>query len=170
MSTKKSRRIAVGAIISALAVVFLYISCLLPTLQLTLVAVAGILSAAVLIECGVAASWLVFACVSVLSLILLPDKSSAVFYVLFFGHYPILKYLLEKIRKPVLCWLCKLCVGNICLLLIVLLLHAFFPEWAVEYPLWAVWIVCLAVFVLFDVALTRLLGYYQFRIRPKFKR
>ena len=52
MERQNSRMLAVGAIVSALAVVLLYISCVLPTLQLTAVAVAGVLSAAVLIECG----------------------------------------------------------------------------------------------------------------------
>lgn len=170
MERQNSRMLAVGAIVSALAVVLLYISCVLPTLQLTVVAVAGVLSAAVLIECGPGRAALVYLCVSALSLLLLPDKSSAVFYVLFFGHYPIVKYELERIRNPVFCWCAKLASGNLCIGALALLLAIFFPEWRFEYPLWIVWLLGNAVFVLFDLALTKLIAYYQFRIRPKIMR
>lgn len=162
--------LAIGAIVSALAVVLLYISCLLPTLQLTVVAIAGILSAAVVIESGAARAALVYVCVSILSLLLLPDKSSAVFYVFFFGHYPIVKYEVERIRKPILGWSIKILCGNLCIGAIALLLALFFPEWSFEYPLWIVWVLGIAVFVLFDLALTKLIVYYQFRIRPKIMR
>ncbi len=170
MKKDASRQLATGAVVSALAVVLLYISCLLPTLQLTVVAVAGILSAAVLIECGAGRAALVWGAVSLLSLLLLPDKSSAVFYLLFFGHYPIVKYELERIEKPALCWAAKLAVGNVCILLTLWLVSLFFPEWEFEYALWIMWLLCLLVFVLFDLALTRLIAFYQFRIRPKIMR
>ena len=165
-----SRQLAVGAVVSALAVVLLYVSCLLPTMQLTVIAVAGVLSAAVLIECGAGRAALVYACVSILSCLLLPDKSSAVFYLLFFGHYPIVKYELERIRRPAACWAAKLAAGNLCMAAIVLVLRLFFPEWRFEYALWIVWGLGLVTFVLFDLALSRLIVYYQFKIRPKIMR
>ena len=170
MKKDASRQLTTGAIVSALAVVLLYISCLLPTLQLTVVAVAGILSAAVLIECGPGRAALVWAAVSLLSLLLLPDKSSAVFYLLFFGHYPIVKYELERIDRPLLCWGAKLLCGNVCILLTLWLVSLFFPEWEFEYAMWIMWLLCLLIFVLFDLALTRLITFYQFRIRPKIMR
>ena len=170
MKNNASRQLAVGAVVSALAVVLLYISCLLPTLQLTVIAAAGILSAAVLIECGAARAALVYAAVTVLAFLLLPDKSSALFYALFFGHYPIVKYELERINRPALCWAAKLAVGNVCILLTLWLISLFFPEWQFEYAAWIMWLACLLVFVLFDLALTRLIAFYQFRIRPKIMR
>lgn len=162
--------LALSAVLGALAVVLLLLSCILPTMQLTVVAIAGVLSAAVLIECGVKWAVMQFGAVSILAILLLPDKSSALFYTLFFGHYPIVKYLLERIHSPVLCWGAKLAAGNLCLAAMILLLRAFFPEWQMEYSLWIIILLCEGVFVLFDLALSRLLGYYQFRIRPKILR
>jgi len=159
--------LSISAVLGALAVVLLMLSCVLPTMQLTVIAVAGILSAAVLIECGVKWAGLQYGTVSILAILLLPDKSSALFYTLFFGHYPIVKYLLERIHNPILCWGAKLAAGNLCLAAMILLLRAFFPEWQMEYELWMIILLCEGVFVLFDLALSRLLGYYQFRIRPK---
>ena len=167
---RDTRKLALSAILGALAVVLLLLSCVLPTMQLTVIAVAGILSAATLIENGVKWAALQYGAVSILSILLLPDKSSALFYTLFFGHYPIVKYLLERIHNPILCWCAKLAAGNLCLGVMILLLRAFFPEWQMEYELWIIILLCEAVFVLFDLALSRLLGYYQFRIRPKLMR
>ncbi|MBE6929309.1 MAG: hypothetical protein E7463_03425 [Ruminococcaceae bacterium] len=164
---RQSQRVSTGAIVAALAVVLLYISCMTPTMQLTVVAMAGVLTAAVMIEAGTGLSMMVFAAVSMLSLLILPDKSSGVFYLLFFGHYPVVKYHLERIRRPFLCWMAKMAAGNLCLLGIWLILRLFFPEWVFEYALWIVWAVCNLTFVLFDIALTRLLIYYQYRIRPR---
>lgn len=164
---RDTRRLALSAILGALAVVLLLLSCILPTMQLTVVAVAGILSAVVLIESGVKWAGLQYGAVSILSILLLPDKSSALFYTLFFGHYPIVKYLLERIHNPFFCWGAKLIAGNLCLGAMILLLKAFFPEWQMEYALWIIVLLCEGVFVLFDLALSRLLGFYQFRIRPK---
>lgn len=164
---RQSQRVSTGAIVTALAVVLLYISCAMPTMQLTVVAAAGILTAAVMIEAGTGLSVMVYVAVSLLSLLILPDKSSGVFYLFFFGHYPIVKYHLERVSNPVLCWAAKLAAGNLCIAAVCLILHLFFPEWVFEYALWIIWAMCNLVFVLFDVALTRLIVYYQYRIRPR---
>lgn len=143
---------------------------MMPTMQLTVIAAAGILSAAMLIEGGVKWALLMYGAVSILSALLLPDKSSAVFYILFFGHYPIIKYEIERIRSLWISWAVKLAAGGVCVALIIWILGAFFPEWEFDYAGWIIAVLCMAVFVLFDVALTRLLGWYQYRIRPKLYR
>ena len=85
------------------------------------------------------------------------------FYVLFFGHYPILAYLLERYASLFFAGYVNY-ASEIFVFADRAAVACILPVGG-QYPLWAVWIVCLAVFVLFDVALTRLLGYYQFRIR-----
>jgi len=166
-----TRKLALSAILSAMAVALLFVSCLTPTMQLAVIAFAGLLSAVVLIECGISWSVLVWLCTALLSFLLLPDKSSALFYLLYFGHYPIVKYLTETIRKPWLEWTAKLGVCHICLAAIWLLLKLFFSQWTAGDAVWyLMWLACVAVFVLYDLAMTRLLVLYQHRIRPKFQR
>jgi hypothetical protein len=164
-----TRKAAFGAISAALAVAILFVSTLLPTLQLSAVALAGMLSAAVLIEAGAAYSTLCYAAVSILSLLLLPEKSSAVFYFLFFGHYPIVKYLLERLRSPVLCWAGKIICANLCFFALWGVLRLFFPDWEFPLALWLLWGLGNATFVMFDIALTRLIAFYQFRIRARLR-
>ena len=168
--SRDTKLLATGAILGAAAVVLMLASCVMPTMQLTVIAAAGILSAAMLIEGGLKWALLMYGAVSILSALLLPDKSSAVFYILFFGHYPIIKYEIERIRKIWLSWVVKLAAGGVCTVLIIWILSAFFPEWEFDYAKGIIGLMCMAVFVLFDVALTRLLGWYQFRIRPKLYR
>ena len=68
--------------------------------------IASLFAIIAVIEYGRSAPWLVFAVTSVLSLIIMPQNTSAWMYVLFFGYYAILKEKLEK-RGRVLSWILK---------------------------------------------------------------
>lgn len=63
----------------------------------------------------------VFLAVSVLSMLFVPDKETALMYALFFGYYPIVKPLIEKIKVKVLPFLLKLLLFNFSVFIIELL-------------------------------------------------
>ena len=71
-------------------------------------ALCGVLTTLVVIECGDRTALLMYGAVSILSLLLLPAKESAVVYLLVFGWYPVAKRRIESINKPVLEWGLKL--------------------------------------------------------------
>ena len=115
---------------------------------------------------------MIYGVTAILSLILLPNKTPAAFYTLFFGFYPILKEKFEKMPRAV-CWLLKEITFNISLILV-----GIFAVWlmlgennALVNPITIGVAVVLAeaVFVLYDIALTRLISFYIMVLRKRLK-
>lgn len=80
-------------------------------------AFAGILILFIVIEIDKKWAFGVFVVVSILSLMLLPNKEAAVFYTCFFGHYPIIKALIEGKKLPRAGeFIIKIIIFNICVL------------------------------------------------------
>jgi hypothetical protein len=122
-----TKRIAYSAMLSAVSVLLLYISSVAPTMRLGLVAMAGVLPAVIVIRFGVPTAFASYAAVSILALILLPDKLTAVLYIVLFGHYPMFKNLIERLRRMWLEWLLKLALFNV-LAALLFLLNALFLQ------------------------------------------
>ncbi len=105
-------------------------------------------------------AWSCFAAVSVLSLLLSPNKESVVCFVLFLGYYPLVKSTLEKIRVKVIQYLLKLVLfnaavaGAYCILTWVFSVSAdTFQFFGI--PVFAVFVVVVNVaFVIYDYAIT----------------
>ncbi len=170
MNKGKIKQLTVCAALAALGVVLLSIGPLIDVLDASLAVLASILCIVAVIEYGKASPWLVFSVTAVLSLVLMPQNSAALMYLLFFGYYPILKEKLERMPR-VLSWVIKELIFNtamvICIVAIKLL---FFPSAAVSVWMYAVLVVlCEIVFVLYDVALTRLISFYVHKLRHRFK-
>lgn len=92
-------RVALTAVLAAVSLILLYLSTLLPTGRMGIVALAGLTPAAAVVSSGVGAGVLCYAGTGILALILLPDKGGALLYLLFFGLYPIVKYAVERLRR-----------------------------------------------------------------------
>lgn len=170
MKKGKVKQLTVCAVLSAIGVVLLSIGPLIDVLDASLAVLASIVCIVAVIEYGKAAPWLVFAVTAVLSLVLIPQNSAALMYLLFFGYFPILKEKLEKLPR-VLSWVVKELIFNtamvVCIVVIKLLL---FPTAEVSVWTYAILIaLCELVFVLYDIALTRLITFYIYRLRPRFK-
>ena len=103
---KGAGRAALVGVLSALSLVFLYASALVPTGQMGVVAVAGLMVAAAVVSGGLSAGFLCYGATGLLGLLLLPDKANALLYLLFFGLWPILKSLIERLRRIILEWVC----------------------------------------------------------------
>lgn len=170
MKKSKVKQLTVCAALSAIGVVLLSIGPLIDVLDASLAVLASILCIVAVIEYGKAAPWLVFSVTAVLSLVLMPQNSAAIMYLLFFGYYPILKEKLEKLSR-VLSWVLKELIFNaamaVCIVVIKLL---FLPTAEVSALTYVILVlICEAVFVLYDIALTRLITFYIYRLRPRFK-
>lgn len=106
----KARKPAVSALCAALAAALLIFGSMLPTGKIAISAVAGLATAAALIECGYLYAALEFIVAAALGLILAPSKAPAVMFCLLFGWYPIVKSLIEKLKSRVAEYLLKLAV------------------------------------------------------------
>ena len=101
MRRRRTRRVAICALLSAMGVVILYLGALIDVLDLSVAVIASLLCVFAVIEMGGVWPWLIYAVVSVLSLVLLPQKSPAVVFALYAGYYPILKSYLERLPRVI---------------------------------------------------------------------
>ena len=101
-----------------------------------------------------------------LALILCPDKWLALTYFVFFGLYPVVKSRLEGTKNAVIEWALKLVYFNAVLALFLWLMRsAFFstlPVYLQGTP--TLLLVCNAVFLVYDIGLSRLIVLYSARI------
>lgn len=168
----KNFKLTFTAMITALAVVLLYLSSIMPTMRLAFVALAGIIMSAVVIECGIANAFAGFAASVVISFLIVPDKGNVLMFTSFFGHYPIVKCLIERIRKLIPEWIMKISVFNISVIAMFILMKTLFAEFIPDnFPmLWVLILVGSAAFVVYDMGLTKLITYYMQRLRKYLRR
>ncbi len=161
---EKTKKLSRLALLTALGVAFLYIGSLLPTAKVSVIAVAGFLTAVALMLYSPWWAAAVYGATAALSLLLLPNKDCALYYSAFFGFYPILKSFIEKLRKPRLAWVLKLAVYAIAFVVWWLLAKGLFLgdaltlRWYLLPPLGA------AVFVVYDLCMSFLINFYIERI------
>lgn len=167
---KTTRRLTVSAILAALGVVLLMLGSLVQVLDLSMAAIASLLAVFAVIEIGGKYPFLIYAVTSVLSLLLLPVKTAALIYFVFAGYYPILKAVLEgRLSKPV-AWVCKAVI--FCAAVAVGLLAAgklFMMDLSWIFANWWFLVCLLPIFVLYDVALTRLISAYLCKWRSRLR-
>ena len=84
---------------SALGCAILYLGSLIEVMDMSMAAIASFLVVICMIEMGGYAPLLVYASTSLLSFLLLPNKTVVLIYLMFFGFYPIIKKHLEKLGR-----------------------------------------------------------------------
>ena len=162
----KSGKIALGGLLTALGVVLMFLTGLIPIGTYALPAIAGVLLIVAVIEIGAKWAWMIYAAVAVLSLLFAADKEAARLFVLFFGYYPALKSFLERISNKVLSWISKFAVFNVavvaCFFLAVNFLQLPEDSFTVFgfYLPWVFLILGNAVFLIYDIALSGLVATY----------
>ena len=162
----KSGKIALGGMLTALGVVLMFLTGLIPIGTYALPAIAGVLLIVAVIEIGAKWAWMIYAAVAVLSLLFAADKEAALLFVLFFGYYPVLKSFLERISNKVLSWISKFAVFNVAVVACFFLAVNFlqlpkdsFTVFGIYLP-WVFLILGNAVFLIYDIALSGLVATY----------
>ncbi len=110
---RTSAKTAVGGISAALSVVVMLLSAVVPFLEYALPAAASWLITMICLELDKKWAFATYVSVSLLSLMMLTNKETAMMYVSFFGYYPILKlFFEEKINRKWVIWILKIIVFN----------------------------------------------------------
>ncbi len=165
-------RVALVGILTALSIIFLYLAALSPTGRLGIVAIAGLMPAAAVVSANLSAGTFCYAATGILGLILSPDKGNAAFYLLFFGLYPLVKCLIERLRKQPLEWTCKLIFFNgvltLCWFLLRAALLAGLPDFLGQ--VWMLYLVGNIVFVIYDLGFSKLIALYVQRVDKAVRR
>ena len=168
-----TKRLTVCAMLAALGVILLYVGSLFELVDISMAVLASLLCVVAVIEYGGSWPWMIYGVTAILSIVLLPNKTPAVFYALFFGFYPILKEKLEKLPK-VISWVLKELVFNFALAAMAIAsLLLFFSQnnTLLTQPiiLLALFVLAELVFVLYDIAMTRLISFYIINLRRRFR-
>lgn len=162
------KKLSLGAMLIALGTVLIYIGAITEVLDLSLCAVACLITVFAVVEFSKSYAFMIYAATTILSFLILPNKFAAVAYA-FMALYSILKALIERLSK-VFAWIIKLLYFNtgIVAVFFVSKYILMLPDEGV-----ASYIVLLllgnAAFVLFDIAITRLITLYIFRLRSRLK-
>lgn len=159
-----TQKLTRAGILTAMAVVFLYAGAWVPRGGIALAALACLAGAAVLIECGL--WWAIghFAVTALLALLLSPDKTPALWYALALGPWPVLKHLIERLPSAIARWALKLAVFCACMAALYFLFSAAFAASVPRMPVYVLLPALALVFVVFDIAFSRLIGLYLRRV------
>ena len=149
---------------------------ILPISEMGLPALAGAVLIPIILEIGVKWGWMSYACVALLSLLITPSMEAKVLFIAFFGYYPVLKALIERLRKIWLEWIIKLAVFNVTMIGAYWIMLTFLGLPADSFEIFGLDLpfVILAIgnvaFVLYDIALTGVITTYLRVLQPKLAR
>ena len=162
---RSTRKLAFCAAAVALIEGVLLLASIAPSGKLGLCAASCVLGAAAVLSCGKLWALLTWIAAGILALLIQPSKSVAILYCLI-GHYPVCKSLFEQFKSRIPEWICKLALFYAILFAVYFGLRELFAE--LFHPPFGltilVFVIGSAAFVIFDWALSRLIGFYQQRI------
>ena len=156
---------------TALGAALMSIGALWEVVDMALAAVASFLVVIILIEVGSPYPWLVWLTTSLITFLFFPGSTVWLMYFVF-GVFPILKYYIEKLKRPF--WLVlKLIYVNICIIALIYVVELIFGFPFFETDLFilkaALYVVLNGAFLAYDRLLTLLIRLYMEKYRPRFK-
>ncbi|MBQ0098846.1 MAG: hypothetical protein KBS62_07960 [Oscillospiraceae bacterium] len=110
---KSSYKVALGGIVGALCLALMFLTGIIPFGTYAFPCFAGIILAILVIEVSYPVAFSVFFCVSALSFLITPDKEATLYFVLFFGYYPIVKSFIERVKSVIVQYLLKFLLFNL---------------------------------------------------------
>lgn len=174
---RNSSKTAMGGMISALSLVIMLLTAVIPYLEYALPAMSGVLLVLIVIEINKKWALCTYAAVSILSFLILPNKEAAMMYFAFFGCYPILKPVLEgKIKNSSICWIIKAVFFNTVAVAAYLVIIYVFGMPLDDFEDFGKWTVPVLLgmgnimFVLYDICITRLVTLYLHKWQKKFRK
>lgn len=167
---KKTRYTTISGMVSALSVVIMLLTNIMPSMMYVIPIITGAIVFAVDEIIGKKWALGVFFVTSLISFVLLADKEVALNYTFFFGYYPLLKPIYERLPK-VLSWIVKLVGFNIAITAIGLIVTfifklPFLDEDLGKFTIPAFAILFNLVFVMYDIMFT----VFKSRLNPLFNK
>ena len=173
---RTAKTAAFAGVLTAMSVVLLFVGVIVSPLSYVLPIATGLLMILLIESVSVKSALLTYFSTSFLSFILFGGKETVLFYVFFFGYYPILKAVMESKLRPVLCWVLK--IGSFLLTMVVsyflmIKLMGVTIDEIDEFGVMAIPMLLglgTFAFVLYDIALSKLVTLYMLKWRKYFKR
>ncbi|SHJ94098.1 hypothetical protein [Tepidibacter formicigenes] len=108
-----SKRVSFLGILLGINQIFLFFSSIIPTNRLFFLGISSLPISLVIIENGFKSGLLFYTASALLSIVLIPNKIYLIPYILFFGIYGLIKYLIEKNRNLIIEYSLKFLSFNI---------------------------------------------------------
>lgn len=171
---RNTKKITFCGLIAALSVVFMMLS-YIPYLTYSAPAIAGVFMMIIAIELSRKWAYSSYIVSSVL-IFLLAENEAKILYILFFGIYPIVKGSIERINHRVPEYILKILLFNVAMVLDILatiyVLGIPFNTGGIAgvYFYLAFFILANVFFIVYDIALTRLIMLYMYRLHSRIKK
>ncbi|MBI6873991.1 hypothetical protein I6U51_14990 [Clostridium aciditolerans] len=158
--TNKTSNLSKGGLFTALGVIFVYLSSIVPVNKLYLLGIASSIIPLSVVTTNIKNTLIVYFATSVICLFVSGSKITVISYIIFFGLYGIIKYYIERIRKIYIEFILKLAFFNVVVLIIFYAYKAFFPGIiSVNMPLYILIAGSEIVFLIYDYALSLFISY-----------
>lgn len=172
---KNINKLTFCAIIAALSVCFMLVS-FFPYLTYAIPALSGLFFMVVLIEIDV--KWAVASYFTATAVLLITpaDIESKALFICFFGFYPILKAVIEKLNKVVFEWLIKFTIFNVAIVIVYLVFSKIAGISLNEFMLFGKYSLLIfaglgnVVFFVYDIAVSRMAMFYMATMHNKIKK
>lgn len=172
MSMRKNSKtgaLALCAMCAALSFVLLYLGTSTAVLDMSAAVLCGLITVFLVMETGARLTSCAIAVCATLSLVILPDKTVGILYILIGGVYPLVKPVAERLRG-VRMWVLKLLTMEVSIGIYVGAMYLFIPAETGKYLIPAAFVLGTLCFLLYDVLLTRFAVIYFRRLRGMFKK
>ncbi len=175
--SSKTFKLAYCSIAVALSIAVMFAS-LIPSMTYVFPAFAGIILWTISEQISSKWALLSFAAASFLTFMIIPEFEANLFFVLFFGYYPIIRPIIGKIKPKLLSKAIKFAVFNSAIIIIYFLMCLLFSadkllegmEEFGQYALPALWLLGCIAFVLYDICLHYLELIYRQWFKPRLSR
>ena len=104
----KTHALAQGGVLTGVSVVLLYLASFLQIASWSVTMIVGFIPAVFFLRGFDSVGTVQYLATSLISLLVLPDKSIAILYALFFGLFTVMKFQLERRFGRALAWLAKI--------------------------------------------------------------
>ena len=172
---KNSRKIALCGVFGALSITVLLIGFMIPMATYACPAIAAFLLLPIAYEYGEKTSFTLYLAVSVLSVVLIPEKEFVMMYVFVFGLYTAFKFKADTIKPKLLQLVFKALYAFVTTFLCYAVLLFVFPNPVLTGEIGdaglalivAFFIVFVITFLLYDFAAGKMFLLYKYKMRPR---
>jgi len=107
-----TKKIALSGVFAGLSLALMWTGSFVPWMDYVMPMLASMFTFLLVLELGPTWPTGVYVATSILSALLLPNKVLALIYVMFFGGYPVLRYLMQQKLPKWLAWVLKFALFN----------------------------------------------------------
>lgn len=156
----KTKKLTRSSFYTALSVLLIYLSTIMPVGRLYILAVACCIIPLSILTTDIKYSVLVYTASSILSILLLGIKINVLSYIIFFGIYGFIKLYIEKLRKLYLEIFLKLVFYNASLFIIFIIYKTLFiSSSTTKLPIYLIVLISEPIFLLCDYVITLFIDY-----------